>query len=421
MLRDPVEFLLDVHREHGDPFVLRLGGPKPMWSTGHPDGIRDIITAPTDVLTSGGPTHVLFPFVGPRSVMMVQGDDHRRRRRWMMPPFHGARMRSYGAIIQEAAAAAVAGWTPGQEVQALPATERLTLEVIVRAVFGAEGDEVVPHVDAVVSVLEAMTPWVVFFKFLQRDLGPWSPWGRYLRRAAAADALLQARIDARRASPDPGREDILALLMAARDDAGRPMDDADLHDQLVTLLAAGHITTAVSLAWALHHVHANGDVLDRLRLEVDRCDDTPEALAELPYLGAVCKEALRLIPVVPLVARIARKPFMLLGRPVAPGERVGAHVLLAHRREEAFEDPHTFRPARFLERKPGPYEFIPFGGGVRRCVGEALALYEMKLALATVLRRVELESAEPGTPHITRRNLTLAPKSGVRLRVLGRR
>jgi len=421
MLRDPLEFLLETYADHGDPFVLHLGGPKPMWSTAHPDGVREIFTAPSDVLTSGGPTHVLFPFVGARSVMMVQGADHRRRRKWMMPPFHGARMRSYGTIIQESAAAAVADWTPGRVVRALPATERMTLEVIVRAVYGAEGDQVVPHVDAVVSVLEAMTPWVVFFKFLQRDLGPWSPWGRYLRRARAADALLQARIDRRRADPTVEREDILAMLLAARDEDGAGMDDADLHDQLVTILAAGHITTAVSLAWALHHVHADGNVLDRLRSEVAAAGDAPEDQAALPYLTAVCKEALRLIPVVPLVARTAQKPFTLMGRRVAPGERVGAHIVLAHRREEAFEDPHTFRPDRFLDRKPGPFEFLPFGGGVRRCIGEALALYEMKLGLATIFKTVELESAESGTPAITRRNLTLAPKTGVRLRVIGRR
>jgi cytochrome P450 len=421
MLSDPVAFLLETTEEHGDPFVLRLGGPKPMWSTAHPDGIRAIFTAPTDVLTSGGPTHVLFPFVGARSVMMVQGVEHRRRRKWMMPPFHGARMRSYGTIIQEAARRAVAGWSTGETVEALAATECMTLEVIVRAVYGAEGERVVPHVDAVVSVLEAMTPWVVFFKFLQRDLGPWSPWGRYLRRADAADRLLQAEIDRRRAEPDVAREDILSMLLSARDEDGQGMDDTDLRDQLVTVLAAGHITTAVSLSWALHFVHADGDVLDRLRDELDGAGDAPEEVAALPYLTAVCKEALRLIPAVPLVARTAQKPFTLMGRPVAPGERVAAHIVLAHRRPEAFADPHAFRPERFLDRKPGAFEFIPFGGGVRRCIGEALALYEMKLGLAAILRIVELESAEPGTPAITRRNLTLAPKTGARLRVLARR
>lgn len=422
LMRRPVPFL-EQTQACGDPFVMRLGSQRPVWSTAHPEGVRAILTAPSDVLTSGGPGHLLEPFVGSRSVMMVQGEAHRRRRRWMLPPFHGARMRSYGDAIVRATDRATDAWTAGAPVLALATAEQITLEVIVRAVYGTEDADVLGHMAAVTSVLESMTPPLMVFPFLQKDLGPWSPWGRYVRRAAAADVLLQAAIDLRRSEPEVDRTDILALFLQARDEDGQGMDDGELRDQLVTLLAAGHITTATALSWALHHLHHAPDVLADLRDELDAAPAgaDPDTLAAGPLLAAVCKESLRLIPVLPLVVRTARAPFTLRGHPVAVGEKVAANIFGAHRRPESWPDPEAFRPARFLDGKPAPYTFVPFGGGTRRCIGEAMALYEMKIVLATILRRFDLTSEEPGQPPVTRKNLALAPTTGVRLRVVRRR
>ena len=234
---------------------------------------------------------------------------------------------------------------------------------------------------------------------------------------------MHGEIAARRAAPDPAREDILSLLLAARDEAGDAMHDDELRDELMTLLFAGHETTAIAIAWACYWLHRHPPVLERLRAEVDALGDDPQpdAIVRLPYLDAVCNEVLRLHPIAPDVPRQLVGPLELAGYTLGPPLCVDAAITLLHRREDLYPDPDSFRPERFLARRFGPFEFTPFGGGHRRCIGAAFATYELKIVLATFLRHAHLELAEPGEVRPARRNIVLGPSTGVRMRLRERR
>jgi cytochrome P450 len=416
-LRDPYAFFAAEARRHGDPFTLpTMSGP--LVVTGNPELARTIFSAdpgsvePFSVGTLG-------PFLGERSLIMSGGERHKRDRKLLTPPFHGARMRTYGRVIVEATRAATAAWRPGTAGPVQRTTAAISLDVIVRAVFGIEDREARDRwSDAIRRDVAAASPAIIFVGALRRNFRGVGPWARFRRARARLDALIFGEIAARRARATEG-EDILSLMMAARYDDGTSMSDGDVRDQLLTLLAAGHETTATSLAWALYWIHRDGDLLRDLRAEIAALGPNPgpEDLAGLELLDATCTETLRLHPIVPDVARRLRAP-MSFGRWTLPvGVGVAVATSLLHADPTIYPRPEAFDARRFLRTKPSPFAYTPFGGGSRRCLGAAFALYEMKLVLATLLQDWELELVDRDVPP-ARQNITIGPRGGVRMRTL---
>lgn len=418
----PYETLRDMRARYGDPFYTQtLNGN--LVVTAEPELIREVFGNRDPELFSVFAGSAMEALFGTQSVLILHGEPHRRERKLLTPPFHGERMRAYGSVMVEATRRAFAALAPGQPLVAIERATAISLEVIVRAVFGMETRELVEQTErALRNTLDAVKPAFLFSKATQVAPFGLGPWAVYRRSSAEADRLLYEQI-ARTRPHAAGREDILSLMIEARYDDGSAMTDAHIRDELRTLLVAGHETTAITLAWALYVVHRNREIKRRLLEEIDDLgsDPSPDALAKLPYLGAVIDETLRLYPVIEVVFRVLRKPWQLGGYDLPVGLAVSAAIWLVHRREDLYPNPDAFEPDRFLTRKPKPYEYLPFGGGNRRCIGAAFAHYEACLALATILREFELELVEPTEVPVARRNLTLGPKTGIRMRMIGAR
>jgi cytochrome P450 len=320
------------------------------------------------------------------------------QRKLMLPPFHGERMRRYEQVMAEVAAAEIESWPAGQPYAVRPAMQRITLEVIMRTVFGTRNDRLRVALAAALewgsdprrmAMLAAMGPSRVERSRMFRKM-----------RTPADDSIYE-EIGARRRADDlDERDDVLSLLMQASHEDGSPMSDEELRDELMTLLVAGHETTASSLAWAVERSVRTPGVLSRLR-EGD--DD---------YVDAVCKETLRLRPILALVLRKLTEPMEIGGRLLPAGVSVAPCIYLIHRRADVYPEPYSFRPERFLEQPAGTYTWIPFGGGVRRCLGASFALFEMKVVLRELVQRLELRAADPRPERVTRRAITLVPERG---------
>ncbi|MDI1475329.1 cytochrome P450 [Polyangium sp. y55x31] len=419
LARDTKQFFLDTVGRYGDPFKLAL----PMGDvvvTGDPEGIREIFTADPSLFTPFA-NLPLEPVVGRHSVLLLDGARHRRERKLLTPPFHGDRMRAYGDLMATITLRKAAELSAGAKFKAQDLTQEISLEVIIEAVFGVRDPaRVALFREAIVGYIEAYTPPLMMITPLRRSFGGLGPWARFQRYTERFHALIAEEIEARRKSGEV-REDILSLLLSVRDEEGRPMSDEEIDDELRTMLIAGHETTAIGMAWALDGIHRNSRIRDRLLAEIRELGPAPapEALIKLPYLSAVCDEALRLHPVVAMVSRKLLAPFTFRGRELPPGVAVMAAIVLVHHNPALYPDADVFRPERFLERKFTPFEYLPFGGGARRCLGAAFALYEMKIVLGTLLseHRFQVLSAEP--PRVVRRNVTLGPSEGAPLRYLG--
>jgi cytochrome P450 len=415
-LRNPYGVYAACLEKYGDPFTLP--GPfGPLVVTGTPEGVRTILSTPPERYAAFG-SELLAPVLGEYSMILLAGDAHRAARRLLSPPFHTARMRLYGHSMQECARQQIEPWLASQPFPVFPAMQAISLAVMVRAVFGVtEPERVKVYEKALIDVLEAVDPAFLFIAALRRNFGGIGPWARFVRRRERIAQMVVEELASRRREQQP-REDILSLLLCARYEDGSPMSDTDIFGQLMTLLAAGHETTAISLSWALYLLHCHEDVLERLLAELRTLPDDadPEAVASLPLLEAVCNETLRLRPITPIIGRELVAPLELMGYPLPAGIGVGAAVLLVHRRADLYPEPERFDPDRFLHRSFSPFEFLPFGGGARRCIGAAFALYEMKLVLATLLRshRFSLETkAEPG---YAVRNTTVGPRRAILMR-----
>ncbi len=418
-IRDPDGFFRQGLARHGDPFRARLPTGNVVITTS-PEGAREVFTADPD--TFEPLSHLLLePVVGPSSMLLLAGERHKRERRLLMPPFHGERMRAYGVLMRECTLRQVEGRAPGSLLVAQQLTQAISLEIIIRAVFGVqEPQRVRLYQEVLVDYLASYTPPIALVRGLRRSFGGRGPWARFQANAARLDALLNEELALRRASGEQ-RADILSLLLAARDEAGQPMTDSEVKDELRTMLSAGHETTATGMAWALYYLHSTPEALRRLEEELASLGPRPEpeALAHLPWLSAVCDEALRIHPVLHLVTRRLRKPFTLRGYELPVGMGLMVAIIRIHSDPALYPEPERFRPERFLERKFSPFEYLPFGGGARRCIGAAFALYEMKVVLGTLLgaHRFALTSEQPVGPK--RRNVTMAPERDVELRYQG--
>jgi cytochrome P450 len=416
-LANPYDFFLSCQRRYGDPFTFRtLQGPVVV--TGDPEGVRAILHAPPETFASFSfRPEVVKLFLGENSLVVLTGARHRAERKLLAPPFHGTRMRVYGALIQEATAIELEKLVLGERFEMQDVVQAITLTVILRAVFGVEGagGERLFR-EAVTEVVHSITdnPIVLFTKVLQREFGGFGPWARFQRALLRLNELLYAEI-ARRRREDRAREDILSLLLAARHEDGSALSDQALRDELVTLLFAGHETTAAALGWAFHWVHRSPEILERLRQSLRALGPAPapEDVARQPYLEAICSETLRLFPIVAAITRRLQRPLRVQGYDVPEGAGVSACIHLVHSRRDLYPDPERFDPERFSSRAYSPYEFLPFGADSRRCIGAAFAVYSMKLVLATMLRDHRFRLFFRGTPKPTRRHLMLGPPDGV--------
>jgi cytochrome P450 len=404
----PGPFMERCRARYGDMFTLRLA-QQPLVFLSDPDAVKQVLTGDPRLLHAGEGNIVLLPLLGRHSVLLLDDRPHMTQRRLLLPPFHGERMQRYGELIAQVASDEIARWPAGRPFAVWPRMQAITLEVIMRAVFGIEE---AARRDRLRGPLAAMLDWTTrpSRMAMMALVGPERLGAvRSFRRVVApVDDLLYDEIRTRRAHEGSGgRDDILSLLLQARHEDGQPMGDEELRDELMTLLVAGHETTATALAWAIERLVRHPDKLARLAEEA--------AAGEDGYADAVVKETLRLRPVLPIVARVLKEPMEIGGRKLPAGTAVAPCIYLMHRRSDIYPEPQRFLPERFLERPAGTYTWIPFGGGVRRCLGASFALFEMKTVLGQVATRVRLRPAEPSSEPVARRAITLVPARGARV------
>jgi len=412
-LRDPFAALLDAAARHADPFTWPtfLG---PVVVTGDPAGIRDILTAPPDIYTALG-AELLGPVLGTNNVILLSGDTHRAMRRFHGPLFQGDRLQGYADAITRITSAHAARWPFDRPFDIEDSLRAISLEVILEIVMGLDdGARREAFSQALARLIRALRPSFMFIPALRRSLLGLSGWDRFQRRAAQLAALIQREMEARRATSSTGT-DVLSLLMTARQSDGTAMRAEQVMEQMVSLIGAGHDTTASALTWALFHIHRNPAVKDRLLAEL-RGVAEPAAIARLPYLDAVCAETLRLCPIAPLIGRTLRSPLSVKGHLVPAGASVGISIIGLHHRADLYPEPEKYVPDRFLHRQAGEaFTYLPFGGGARRCLGAAFALQELKLVLAAVLREHTLELVDPAPVRAALRNTTASPAKKIRM------
>jgi cytochrome P450 len=400
-------FLERCHRRYGDVFQMRIAQEGTWVMLANPEHVRQVFTGDPKVFHAGEANAILRPVLGDNSVLLLDEQQHMAQRKLLLPPFHGERMQRYVDVMREVAEHEAKRWPHGEPLQLWPRMQAITLEAIMRAVFGMEEGA---KLDRLRETLRESLDWAsrpAQMAFLAL-FGPERVSGsRVFRdRFADVDALIYDEIRARRAAEDlEERDDIMSLLLQARHEDGSPMSDGELRDELMTLLAAGHETTATALSWGIERLVRHPDKLERLRDEAIAGEDE--------YVDAVAKETLRLRPVIPIVVRRVTEPVEIGGYTMPTGWSVAPCIYLMHRHADVYApDPAAFRPERFLEQPAGTYTWIPFGGGIRRCIGASFAVVEMKTVLAAIARKVDLRPVSPEREHVVRRAITLTPSRG---------
>jgi cytochrome P450 len=395
----PTQFMERNRRDYGDVFTVRLAGVGRYVFVSDPVLIKQIFTASPDQLRAGESNWPLIPVLGEHGTLLLDGKEHLVRRKLILPPFHGERLERYREMFAEVAREQIAQWPRGEPFALLPKMQTITLELIMRVVFGE--DEEPARLERLATAMTelaaagqnklAMIPW------LRYDLGRWSPMGMFMHVRERVDNVIYEEIARRRERGGlHERHDVFSMLLQT------DMTDEELRDELMTILIAGHETTTTALAWAFERLLRHPGMYDRLR--------TDERWAE-----AVASETLRLRPPVPLVGRRVKQDFQLDGYTIPAGETLAPCIWLTHRRPGVYPDPYAFKPERFLDKPPETYTWLPFGGGTRRCVGAAFAQLEMTVVLRTIAETVQLEPAEPEAEPVGRRAIVLAPKRGSRV------
>jgi cytochrome P450 len=409
--RTPIEALHAWHDRYGDVFAVRLAGFGTGVYVADPDAIRELFTGDQSDLHAGEANSFMAPVLGERSVLVLDGPEHLRQRKLLLPPFQGSRVAEFREIIRGVAAREVAGWRAGRRLVLRERMRALTFEVICRAVFGVSEPARVERLRGLLAAVLDASPIFMLSRIARADLGPLSPGRRFAERLRAADAALFEEIERRRGEPDlQARSDVLSLLLCAADEQGRAMTDAELRDELFTMLAAGHETTATGLAFAFELLLRNPAVLERLREEL-------ATGAEDRYLDAVVKETLRLRPILDGAERTLTRPRTIAGWELPAGVKVFPAILIVHHREDLYPRAQEFRPERFLQDGADAYTWLPFGGGIRRCIGAALAQAEMAEVLRVAVPAVDLRPLRPHPDPVVLRGITLAPRHGVEVAV----
>jgi len=418
----PLPFLFSARRELGETFAFRPLGNRgePITVVTHPDHVKSLFTAPPELVPSITSESPLRPVLGPRSVLTANGPEHLRRRKLLLPSFHGESIARYTGIIEELVDRAIDRWVPGETLRMAKRMQAVTLDVIMAGIFGVEGG------------LEAGSPERALRDTTRRLLSfseshAWAllelaqmgnPEPRGVMRALldASNKHYYRVIADRRAVPEDRRgNDILSLLLSVTDEDGRPLDDDDIRDQLVTLVLAGHETTANTLAWAFERLTRTPAAYDALRDAVRNGGETGDE-----YIEATIHETMRVRPVIPLIGRRPTRPWQL-GDYVVPARTfIAIAIALVHHREDLYPEPFAFAPERFLGVSPGTYTWIPFGGGTRRCLGAALAMAEMRIVMRAIARRTDLEAINTRPEREQHRNVTIIPREGGLVRVTRR-
>ena len=404
-------FLLNrVHKRYGDLVFMRTLFDPGFVMVFEAGLIKQLFRGSPEQLRAGEANAVLGPVVGERSVLLLDGAEHLRHRKLLLPPFHGQRMRAYETVMREAADRAIDSWPVGESFALLPSMQSLTLEVIARAVFGVEEgarqDELLKRIRA---MIEPMSTRLGVLLTILSGSRRGARIEEFEERRRRVDELIYDEIARRREVPDlEEREDVFSMLLLARDEDRNPMTDHELRDELVTLLVAGHETTATGLAWAFELLLRNPRVLDRTRAAIDDGDDA--------YLEAVVKETLRIRPVISGIGRKVRgEPFELGRYTIPPGIEINPSISAMHKRADRYPQPGEFRPERFLEEDPpDTYTWIPFGGGTRRCLGASFASFEMRVVIKRVLERASLRPVGRRPERAVRQGITFSPKRGAR-------
>ncbi|HVY78295.1 MAG TPA: cytochrome P450 [Solirubrobacterales bacterium] len=403
----PLPFMQECRERYGDNFSVKfLTFERPMVLISDPDAIKALYRERSHGLPPGRDI-ILTPIVGPRSLLVTEGADHLAHRKLMLPPFHGERMRSYQPLVEEIVEREIDSWPLGEEFAIHPRMQAITLEVILKVVFGVTDGPRFERLRAVLTRVleETASPLAQLTGLASRRFGGRGPWAKFEKQLKEADELLYAEIAEHRASGAyEERDDILSLLMQAEFEDGSGMSDSDLRDQLMTLLLAGHETTATALAWTFDLLLRHAGPLARLRESLEA--------GEEDYLRATISESLRLRPVVPLAGRRLNAELVSENLDLPAGTDVTPAIWLTHTRADVYPEPFAFRPERFLEEAPDTYAWIPFGGGIRRCIGAAFAEFEMRIVLREVFERCDLHKADPAPEKIGRRNITLSPRAG---------
>ncbi|WP_372367486.1 cytochrome P450 [Candidatus Uabimicrobium sp. HlEnr_7] len=414
LLRKPRTYYPYIIKKYGDPlFINGLNGR--VVCTANPELIRTIVAA-DPMIYDPFATQTLIPLIGENSLLVISGVEHQRERKLLMPPFHGDRMRAYANLIEKVTHKHLQKIPRDKVLPIHDVTAEISMEIIVRAVFGVESDEKVnTFVAAIQKYVDVGHPFLIFSKMLHRPFFGIGPWDRFVKARDIFYDMLMKEIDNRLQNEEP-QEDILSLLVSARYEDGSRMSREALRDHALTLLFAGHETTAVAMAWAFYHLHKNPQKLNTLHEELQSHNETElTSLVKLPYLKAVCDESLRLNPIVSDFLRTLAKPFSIGGYDLEPGYSLAVLVNATHYDENIYPQPDEFQPERFIDKKYRPWEYMPFGGGHRRCIGAAFALFEMAIVLKTALTNRKWQLCEPKPVKAIRRNVTMAPKGGIRM------
>lgn len=417
---DPESFFRH-HADRRDSFVVMFPGLGPVHFVTTPEDARQLLTTPREALCAPTPNPI-EPIVGPDSVILTSGEHHRRQRCLLSPAFRAVQMSQRADSMARAVLAETRSWRPGDEVALHRTARSITLRVILETVLGVSHERTEEYADVVSALMDANTAPLLLLPVLRRNFAGLGPWARLVRLRTQFESMLSGQLeDGRRC---PGERGVLSDLLRENDRAGAHLDAEDLQQQLRTMVIAGHDTTAAALAWTLYHIHRDTDVRARLADELST-NPSPDEMPQLPYLSAVVKETLRMHPAVPIVLRKLAEPRCIGQVRYRGGEIVGIAVPAIHFSRNVWRDPHRFDPDRFLAGKPTPFEYLPFGGGHRRCLGAAFATYEMAVAVGTIMRTAELclprRELSRNPPRSVPRGIAVVPRRDVRLVVTKRR
>lgn len=424
----PIEFLDVCKQEVGTPFTMKFVGVGDVVIVDDPSQVKETITADPKVLQAGRANQLLEPMLGTSSIMLLDGQEHLRQRRLLNPPLHGESLQKSVGIMRDITDASLDSWPIGLPFPSYPIFKAIALDVILHSVFGLNsGSKLQEFRELMLKYLTPFEGVAAILNILKIDL-PGTPYRKFRRLLAQANQAIYALIESRKAAPDLAeRKDILSLMIMSRDEAGMPMPTKDLRDDLVTLAFAGHETITSAMAWTLQFLTANPAAYERAVEEVRSQMGTGPLdltkISTLTYIDAVVKESLRLRPVVTIIMRYVQEPYKLQGYEIPAGSYIAPSPYLLHQRPEIYPEPEQFRPERFLDKnkKIDNYEWIPFGIGLRRCIGMAFALLELKTVLATVLLRADLAVARRGTSRTVRNGILIVPEADAPITLKSRR
>lgn len=433
-LTNPLEYMEKTAQRYGDIFTVRLGPTfKPQVFISNPEYIEQIFTSDPKQLDSGESAGFSSAFFGRQSILALEGKPHLRQRKLLTPLFHGERMLAYGDIIRDITKQEASQWPIGEPFSVLPSMQAISFQIISKAVFSLEkGERYEKLKELFIAILNPKRPLLrvvmLLFPSLRKALGPWSPWKKFMHQIEEIDKLIYMEIQERKEQANElSQNDILSLMRSACDEQGQGMTDIELRDQVITLLVAGYEAPTTALYWAFYWIHHLPEVNEKLLQELDSLGENPDpnTILRLPYLNAVCCETLRLYPPAILAfTRVVKSPLTIGGYQFEPGTLLLPCIYLTHHRQDLYPNPKQFKPERFLERQFAPYEYLPFGGGNRRCIGMAFYLLEMKMALVTVLSSLDMKLADNKSVQPVIRGLLLGPEVGpgdVRMVVTKRR